>query len=164
MSRVLVDASALIALARAGELELLRDLLGEVHTTRHVLAEVLRPEFPDHEAVLLAQRQGWLFEASFKGDPAGLRAYGLAAGEASLFLAAEPGDALLIDDRGARRLAEVRNIPHAGFVGLLTEAVVAGRLTRERGVLVLDKLARSTFRLSADVYRDALRRMEGLEG
>lgn len=150
-----MDASALIALARVGELELLRTLLGEASATAVVLREAAQPDKPGHEALAAAQREGWLREVPFKGDPSAFTVLGLGPGEASLFLAAEPGDLLVVDDLGARRLALARGIDHTGLLGLLVAGVRRGRVPRDRGLQVLDKLAAGAFHMTAELYAEA---------
>lgn len=164
MTRTLVDASVLIALARVGELDVLRSVLGEVHTTSTVLAEVARPDKPDHHAVASARRAGWLVEAPFKGDPLSFTGLGLGPGETSLFLAAEPGDVLVVDDLAARRLALARGLDHTGLLGLLVASVRRGRLPQERALRILDKLAAGAFHMTAELYAEARRAVEEAGG
>lgn len=158
--RLLADASSLIALARIGELDLLKELAGEVHVTPEVLGEVLHPDHPEGEAARAATQAGWLRVTPGSAGAGRLRAFGLDPGEASLFLAALPGDVLLVDDLPTRRLAEARGQPHTGLLGMLVSAVEEGTLDAARGLAVLDKLAAGTFYMSVDLYREARDRME----
>lgn len=160
MTRLLVDASALIALARIGELDLQRDIAGEAHVTPEVLEEVLHPDHPEGEAVRAATHAGWLRVGPNRAGAGKLRAFGVDPGEASLFLAATPDDILLLDDLAGRRLAEARGQRHTGLLGVLVKAVEEGALETARGLAVLDKLAAGSFHMSVDLYQKARARME----
>lgn len=161
MSRIPVDASGLIALARIGRLDLLRLAFGTVHTTRTVFQEVARPEFPDHEALEKARDEAWLLvEEDAKKRPLP-PSYGLGPGEASLFAAHRPGDLLLLDDRNARHLCDQRGIPHSGLVGLLTRMAEAGTLAPENAIGILEALAASAFRMTTELYAWSRTRIEG---
>lgn len=161
MPRFLADASVLIALAQVGELGLLQDVLREVHVTREVLEEVLHPDHPEREAMDAAVAAGWLRLAEARGSSARLLAFGLGHGEASLFLAAEPGDVLLLDELPARRLAVARGQPVTGLLGVLVAGVESGLVEKERGLRVLEALARGTFHMTVELYQDVRTRLEG---
>jgi len=65
-----------------------------------------------------------------------------------LMLALEiPGSIAILDDKLARRVAEVRGIPVIGTLGLLLNAKRAGILSEVRPSI--DRLERLSFRLSA---------------
>lgn len=159
MARVLVDASTIIALARVGELGLLRDVFGTVHATGEVLEEVSNPDGVEREAVEAALESGWLREAGYEGDPGRYRGYGVDTGEATLFLAHREGDTLVVDDRNARRLADVKGMPHTGLLGTLVAGYEEDRIGRERALEVLDELAEGDFRMTVELYEWARERL-----
>lgn len=159
MTRFLVDASALIALARVGELDVLRAFPAEVATTEEAFREAAHPGFPERDALTAAKAEAWLRVVPTKGDPASLANYGLGLGEASLFLAAEPRDVLVLDDRNARRFAEARRLPRTGTLGLLLAGVQQQTISVERGIAVLEKLGHSSFRMSVDLYQRTMQEM-----
>ncbi len=64
----------------------------------------------------------------------------------------QPGDRLILDDRGARALAQARNIPHTGLLGLLVMGVQAQRLEPNPTLDILSRLARTDFRMTVDLY------------
>lgn len=65
-----------------------------------------------------------------------------------LMLALEiPGSIAILDDKFARRIAEVRGIPHIGTLGLLLNAKRAGILSEV--MPSIDRLEQLRFRLSA---------------
>ena len=148
--RILVDSSTLIALAKIGELDLLKEFFGKVSVTTVVREEVLRGDFPE-TGVLKAAMGEWIGIIIFEGDASELRKFGLGLGEASLLLAARREDRLVLDEPNARRFAESKGLRFTGLIGLLVAAVKTKRLEREKAVDVLKKLARSDFRLSSDL-------------
>jgi hypothetical protein len=96
-SRLGVDASTLIALARIGQLSLLLEMTRGVHITSQVLAEVDVPDRPEAEAIQSVLKEGWISiheVTGLKRPPAN----GLGKGEASLFDAASDVDLLVLDD------------------------------------------------------------------
>ena len=148
--RILVDSSTLIALAKIGELEILREIFGKVTITIVIRGEVLRGNYPETK-VLKAAMGEWVEVINYEGDASELRKFGLGLGEASLLLAAKHEDRLVLDELNARRFAESKGLRFTGLIGLLVAAVKTKRLEREQAVNVLKKLARSDFRLSSDL-------------
>jgi predicted nucleic acid-binding protein len=158
--RTWVDASTLIALDAAGEVRVLRDLLGRVTVSREVEAEV----FSGRESRDLREARGaWIEVVEVRGDRRRWEALGLGRGEASLFLTPRK-DRLVLDEVPARTVAESEGRDYVGLLGLLMGGVRAGKLLRERAIEVLRGLLRSGFRLSADLYDAVLRDFERAEG
>jgi predicted nucleic acid-binding protein len=148
--RILVDSSTLIALAKIGELDILKDFFGKVSITTVAKEEVLRGDFPETE-ILKAAMDEWVEVINYEGEMSELRKYGLGLGEASLLLVAKREDRLVLDDANARRFAESKGLRFTGLIGLLVAAVKVKRLKSEKEVEVLNKLARSDFRISSDL-------------
>ena len=148
--RILVDSSTLIALAKIGELDILREIFGKVTITIVIRGEVIRGNYPETK-VLKAAMGEWVEVINYEGDASELRKFGLGLGEASLLLAARREDRLVLDEPNARRFAESKGLRFTGLIGLLVAAVKTKRLEREKAVDVLKKLARSDFRLSSDL-------------
>jgi predicted nucleic acid-binding protein len=65
--RILVDSSTFIALAKIGELQILKDIFGKVSITDVVRKEVLRDDFPE-TATLKAAMDMWIEIINFEGD------------------------------------------------------------------------------------------------
>ncbi|MCX9009493.1 MAG: hypothetical protein OIN66_00080 [Candidatus Methanoperedens sp.] len=149
--RIFVDSSTLIALARIGKLYILRTVFTEIYITDAVQHEILKEESPDAEAFREAL-DGWIRIADYEGNPVELRKYGLDKGEASLFLAAKPGDRLVLDEANARRYAETKGLNFTGLIGLIVASVRAGRLTGGEGLEIINRLATGDFRMSLELY------------
>ena len=149
--RILVDSSTLIALSKIGELYILENIFGKIFITTAIKKEVLIGDFPETDALKAAMNE-WIEVIGYGGDASELRKYGLGCGEASLLLAAEQEDRLILDETNARRYAESRGFRFTGLIGLLVAAVRGGKLTKERVIEVLDRLAKGDFRISSDLY------------
>jgi len=153
--RVWVDASTLIALESIGEVLVLRDLLGRIAITPAIADEV----FTGHESQPLREaRASWIEVVPVRGDPKRWTALGLGIGEASLFETPK-GDRLILDEIPARTVAEAEGRAYTGLLGLLLAGVEAGTIPVSRAGEILEKLARSSFRMSTDLYAEVLRRL-----
>lgn len=153
--RTWVDASTLIALDAVGEIDLLRDLVGRVAITKEVSREVFRGR---ESAALRDGRERWIEVVKVRGDRGRWERLGLGAGEASLFLTPK-GDHLVLDEIPARTVAEAEGRDYVGLLGLLLGGVEASTLTASRAREILTKLARSSFRMSTDLYGEVLRQL-----
>lgn len=153
---VVSDSSALIALASAGELSLLRDLFGEVLIPQRVWDEVVQANRPGAEQVTAAE---WI-----RTIPAPDTSFLLALqgevdpGEAeAIVLAYEvKADIVLLDERRARNLAISMGFTVVGVVGVLLRAKQQGFLPELKPVLDRMKTFQR-FRISAKLYEDTLR-------
>ncbi len=150
--RVWVDASTLIALDAIGEAAVLHELLGTVTITAEIRGEV----FNGRESDVLREGAGsWIEVVAVRGDRHRWEALGLGRGEASLFLTPK-GDRLVLDEVPARTAAEAEGRDYVGLLGLLLAGVDRGRLDPGRARSLLRKLVRGGFRLSTDLYDEAL--------
>ena len=153
--RVWVTASTLIALESIGEVLVLRDLLGEIAITPPIADEV----FTGRESKPLREARGsWIEVVPVRGDRKRWLALGLGIGEASLFETPK-GDRLILDEIPARTVAEAEGRDYTGLLGLLLAGVEARAIPASRAREILEKLARSSFRMSADLYGEVLRRL-----
>ena len=155
MKRLLVDASTLIALASCGRLSLLRDIAKTVTTTAAVASEVL-VDRPGAAAVRAAIDSGWIKVIGADGDVAGL-----GRGEAGLIVSAKAGDVVVLDDRAARLEAKSRGVAIIGLLGLIVHGARTGKVKRSDARRAIDDLAKTNFRMSADLYRWAVESMDG---
>ena len=130
---VVADASPLIYLSRAGVLERLKVLFGEVVVPQTVWAEVVdqRPSAPGLDALTSAR---WLRVIDNEVPTTDL---GLDPGDTAAILLAEGLNAelLLIDERMGRRVAEARGLTARGTLGVLVQARRTGALPTLRPVL-----------------------------
>jgi len=105
-------------------------------------------------------RGSWMEIVSVRGNLSRWLGLGLGRGEASLFETPK-GDRLLLDEAPARTVAEAEGRAYVGLLGLLLGAVEQGAMSSSRAREILQKLARSPFRMSTDLYDEVFRRLEG---
>lgn len=154
--RTWADASVLIALEATGELRFLHETLGDVYVTEAVVAEILT----DRTTSALREAVGsWIHVEKVRGDARRFRRLGLAKGEASLFLTPQ-GDALLLDDLAARRLAESEGRTYTGLLGLLRSSARTGAVSKSRALEILNGVARAGFRMRSDLYEEIRAELE----
>ena len=149
---VVADTSPLIYLSRAGVLELLKALFGEVVVPQAVWVEVVdqRPSTPGLDALTNAR---WIRVVDSEAPTTDL---GLDPGETAAILLAEGlhAELLLIDERMGRRVAEARGLAVRGTLGVLVQARRTGALPALRPVL--EQLVGDGFRISPALLREAL--------
>jgi len=153
--RVVSNSSPLIALVRIQRLDLVPAVLETVLIPPAVAREIRLsiPDLPD-----------WLQVRAPSGSPSMRGARGrLGDGEwEAIGLGIEiDADAILIDDRPARRLAEASRLNVIGTLGLLLEAKRLGHLREIRAEL--DKLRETSFFLSQPLYDELLRMADARE-
>jgi predicted nucleic acid-binding protein len=153
---IVADASPLILFARAGHLQLLAELFGEVVVPPRVAAEAYLDEPSRPGAAALAAAGTWLrIEAPIDRRAVAELTAAVDAGEAeAIALAAERRLTLLIDDRAGRRAAYGRRVPVTGSGGVL----LAAKRARLIGLVrpALDDLIWQGLRLSPRLYRQLL--------
>lgn len=152
---VVSDSSALIALASARELDLLRALFGEVLIPARVRDEVIQANRAGAEEVTRAE---WIRTVPVPADSflLALRTE-VDPGEAeAIALAYEArADILLLDERRARNLAISMGFAVVGVVGILLRAKQQGLLAQ---LPALDRMRTGQgFRISNRLYEAALR-------
>ena len=147
---VVADTSPLIALARTGELDLLRRLYGRVALPPAVQAELaIGSDRPGARALEAALAAGWLsVQAVSDRAPGPDLSLLLGPGEAEAIVLAEERQArlLLIDDLRGRRIARRRGIPVAGVAGVLLAAKSRGEIAAVGPIL--RRLSEAGYRLS----------------
>lgn len=151
--RWVVNASPVIALARAGFADWLGQLADEVVIPEAVVAEVLAGP-PDPARELLSA--GRITAVAVPAPPVEIADWALGAGETAVLTWAfnRPGWTAILDDLPARRCARVLGVPHKG-----TLAVVI--LARQRGLTesaaeAVKALLRAGLRLDEALVRNAL--------
>lgn len=156
MSPLLVDASCLIGLLKAGGLDVLQKASTPVASTQTVLDEVVDASFPE-TSILDEGKRGWIEVRSPESAPS---SEVLGPGEASLFALRQEGDLLVLDDGIARDYARSRSWPFTGTIGLVVASAESGWIEPVESLRLLETLTSTDFRLNVDVYRHARERIE----
>ena len=156
---LVVNASPLICLAKAGSLELLTRLSAEVVVPEAVVSEVLAGGPGD--PARLALEAGWGRRLVASHVPHQVLEWGLGAGESSVIAAAlEIEDATaVLDDREARVCARLVGLPVVGSLGVVLRCVRAGIVPA--AVPILRALRDSGIHLDDRTIRAALLRTTG---
>ena len=148
---IVADAGPLIALARVGQLDLLRRLYGQVLVPSAVLHELaLGSGRPGAATLETAIEAGWLVEHRATQDitvPELTPLLGRGEAEAIFLAAQERPQFLLIDDAKGRTVARQRGVPIVGVAGVLLVAKAQGEVDAVKPIL--DDLSSVGYRLSA---------------
>lgn len=151
MGHLLVDASCLIGLLKAGGLDVLHRAPRSVASTNAVLDEVVDASFPE-TSILEEGKRGWI-EIRSPGSVSSSE--NLGPGETSLFAARREEDLLVLDDGIARNYARSRSWPFTGTIGLLVASAEKTWLDPVESLRLLEVLSQTDFRMNVDVYRHA---------
>jgi predicted nucleic acid-binding protein len=156
---LVVNASPLIVLAKAGHLDLLHALSARVIVPDPVVVEIMvgPPADPARRAI----ESGWGVRIPSVPVPAAILQWSLGAGESSVLSTAlaMPGSKAALDDADARSCARVLGIPVVGTLGLVLRAKVQESIPS--AAVVLRALVNAGLRLDDAVIRDALQRVTG---
>lgn len=153
---VIADTTPLSELAKVGQMNLLRDVFGQVIIPEEVYQEVTTGTHPAAIEVPLAM---WIQVRSISDRQKLLElriTTKLGLGECTAIILAQElnADRLLLDDFPARRVAESRNLPVTGTVGTLLLAKQQGLIPNVKDVL--DALIMQGKRISQALYEQAL--------
>lgn len=154
------DSSTLIHLAAIRQIELLRELFGQVLIPPAVWREVVEDgrDRPGVHEVREAAAVGWIkIVAPTNRALLQILSRDLDAGETeAIALALEcQADVVLLDESDARRVASLYHLRKTGVVGVLMRARLDGRIPTLR--VALDQLREGAgFWISDDLYRIAL--------
>ncbi|WP_456475134.1 DUF3368 domain-containing protein [Candidatus Pyrohabitans sp.] len=159
---IVSNSTPLIYLARLNKLYLLREFFAEVYIPREVYREVVvrgkEEGYADALLVEEAIKEGWI---RVENAPLmkKLLDYGIDRGEAeaiSLALKLKCRQ-VLIDQSHARLAAEVVGLTPRGTLFVLLKALREGTMTFEGYLEHLEALVRVNFRMSDEVYIEAVR-------
>jgi predicted nucleic acid-binding protein len=155
---IVADSGPLIALARIGQLHLLRDLFGVVVIPHAVATECLAGQNrPGSQVIAQALKQGWLRKKRPTSRISPVDRPALGDGEnAAIALARGLGSRLLIDDKLARKAAGLNQVAVVGTAGVLIEAKQK-KFVRKVKPLIED-LRRCGYRLSEELVESVLAR------
>jgi len=166
MERVVSNATPLIYLAKADQLNLLRDMFKEIMIPQAVYKEVviegIQREKNDAFRIKQMIKDGWLqvrtVKMHFKGE------LPVHPGEAEVIsLATETGiKTVLMDDVKARTAAEMAGLSPKGTVWLLLKAVKKKTLDFEQFLVALEAIVRAGFYIREDVFLKALHTAKNL--
>ncbi len=125
-----------------------------------VTPQVAGEVFSGRESRALREARGsWIDVVPVRGDVSKWMALGLGRGEASLFETPKE-DRLVLDEVPARTVAEAEGREYVGLLGLLLGGVDRGTMAASRAWEIVRKLARSSFRMSTDLYDEVLRQLK----
>jgi|Deesub1362B_J571_1020462.scaffolds.fasta_scaffold02390_6 hypothetical protein len=159
---IVSNSTPLIYLAKLNKLYLLREFFAEVYIPREVYREVVvrgkEEGYADALLVEEAIKEGWI---RVENAPLmkKLEEYGIDRGEAeaiSLALKLKSRE-ILIDQSHARFAAEVVGLIPRGTLFVLLKALRMNFLTFEDYLEHLEALVRANFRMSDEVYIEAVR-------
>ena len=159
---VVVDSSALVPLAWAGQLDSIDDVFDEIRTTRAVQDEVL-VEGRRGTAAL----ESFLKEATIGGTPSEAERVanleGIAVADASVVLLAEDReDVLLANDKGLMTVARSHGVECWWVTTLVLKCTKDGVFTAEEGEEVLYDLVNEGMNLHPKVYAQVQRQLREL--
>jgi len=158
---IVSNSTVLIYLAKIGKLNLLKELFGEVLIPAEVFDEVVirgkEHQHPDAFIVESAVEEGWIHIKNIKvfGE---LEDFGIDPGEAhAISLARSLGVPVLLDQTHARNAAKAFGLKHRGTIFVLLAALRKKLLTSENYQDSLEDLVKTGFRMSDEVYLEAVR-------
>lgn len=150
-----IDASPLIFLSKAGLIDLLQILSGEIIVSLAVAREIQAYGDEDITAKTLALTD-WLIVENVDNVPTIIINLDLGPGESEVLAWGYnyPGTEVILDDLAARRRAASLNIPTRGTLGLVLLAKQRGEITAARPLV--EQLRLSGMYLSDRVLERAL--------
>ena len=159
MRRVVVNSTPLIALTKAGQLELLRRMYGNIIIPEAVFREVTEKD--DIAAQGIQASLDWI-EICRVDPSADRRMYRarLHDGEVEVMLLAQEiqADVVIIDDGAARRTAEYLGLPLTGTLGVVIRAKQMGLL--EAVIPVVQSMEQNGMYFS-EALKAVVRRLSG---
>ncbi|MCK5718444.1 MAG: DUF3368 domain-containing protein [Thiomargarita sp.] len=152
----IIDASPLIFLTRANQLNLLRQIINsDVIVPAAVETEIRQYGKDDITAQMLAQTN-WLKVVNVPSIPNVIQKHRLGMGESAVLAWSylHSNTEVIIDDLSARRCASALNIPMRGTLGLVLIAKQRGIIPAARPII--EKLRQSGMYLSDVIINQAL--------
>lgn len=158
---IVSNSTALIHLAKIGKLSLLKRLFREIIIPAEVFNEVVtkgkEQQHPDAFVVEKAVDEGWI-KVMEVDTIMELEEFGIDSGEAhAISLAKSLNVAVLIDQTHARIAAKALGLKPRGTIFVLLAALRKKLLTYEEYIELLGELVKAGFRMSDEVYLEAVR-------
>lgn len=159
---IVSNSTPLIYLARIGKLQFLNEFFKEVAISEKVWEEVVKEGknegCPDAFVVEKAMSEGWIKVHKTKITKK-LENFGIDKGEIesiSLTIDLKQKE-ILVDQVHARAAASVLGLKPRGTIFVLLKALKRGMINYEEYLDSLSELTRSNFRMSDDVYLEAIK-------
>ena len=147
MDRIVSNASPLIYLAKANQLQILREVVFQVFVPQRVYHEVVTEgkRLKEEDAYLVdeAIKEGWISVQTVKElHPVQIPVH---PGEREVIsLAKELGILrVLMDDTKARKASELLGLKPTGTLGIILRAVAMHKLTFDRFLSILEEMVQS---------------------
>ncbi|MFQ6136117.1 MAG: DUF3368 domain-containing protein [Candidatus Hydrothermarchaeales archaeon] len=159
---IVSDSTPLIYLAKIGRLHLLREFFDEVYIPDEVFKESVErgreEKYTDAIVIEEAVKGGWV-KIQRVGKIEKLKEFGIDEGEAeTISLALALGSREVLLDQGHARLAaQVMGLRPRGTIFVLLKALVNEIITYDDYLKDLECLVKAGFRMSDEVYLEAVR-------
>lgn len=158
---IVSNSTVLIYLAKIGKLTLLKRLFRKVLIPTEVFNEVIikgkEHQHPDAFVIERAVEEGWIEVKNIEAIKE-LEEFGIDAGEAqAISLSKELGIYVLLDQTHARIAAKALGLKPRGTIFVLAAALRKKFLTQEEYQDSLEELVKAGFRMSDEVYLEAIR-------
>ena len=155
MRKVIVNSTPLIILSKIGELEILKNLYGDIMIPRAVFEEVTRKNDLAKEKILNSE---WIkiLEVQDKSDRKIYQAK-LHDGEVEVMMLAKEisADLLIIDDNAAKKTAKFLGFTVTGTLGILLKAKAEKIISEVRPIL--EKMLAEKFYISDEILNLVLK-------
>ena len=157
---VVSDSTPLITLMKAGKLDVLKNLFGDVLLPEAVFSEVTSNNSFRDEADLI-RNSDFIKIVKVKNLDRVVflqRAIGLDRGESEAIVYADESDAdlLLMDEAAGRKVAQNMKLQMTGSIGILVRAYQAGMLSEEEINTAFDRIRGSNRHISGKLIQSAL--------
>lgn len=158
---IVSNSTPLIGLAKIGRLDLLKDLFGVVFIPPEVKIETVERgeenKSPDAYVIRKTIEEEWIIVEE-TGFLQGLEEFGIDVGESAAIMLAKKKNSkdVLIDERHARLAAKALGLRPLGIIYVLLSALEKKIISYEEYKKCLDDLVKVNFRLSEEVYNEAL--------
>lgn len=164
--QIVSNTTPISELYKIGQLELLQRVYNRILIPEAVLQELQRARTLPRLGRAVEQT-GWI-EIHALRHPDKIqemlsRYSSIDAGEAAaIILAQELGaNRIIMDDKRARQVAQAEGLAVIGTVGVVLLAHRLRRVTTPQAQVILDQLYAGTAYISANLYRDAYRQLQG---
>ncbi len=157
---VLPDSSTIIALAKTDSLDLLKETFNAICITKEVEGEITSGSFPEIEDIKRGIGK-WI--KVIESKTIRYKEFeGLDNGERSIlnYAKGRKNVLLILDETEARALAEEEGIQYTGTIGLIVFAFENRKISRERAIEIIKKVAKSDFRMTVELYDWALEKLK----